>query len=982
MANQETQNPETPSSELLEAASAEAPDDTTEAGSEETPTDVAGPEGDNDAPEAAGDAAEAAGDDPEAAGDDPEAGGDAPEAAADAPKAAADDPEAAAEIAASEANGGAAVDAIAVAAAAEGISPELVADPYGEEKLDVSAADFEALLSEHADAIGDFREGEIVNAKVLRVTDSMVILECGFKSEGAVALDEFKDRDTIEPGQEVEVLLESLEDDDGIVVLSKKKADFLRVWERIREAHEADEPVEGVLTRKIKGGVTVDIMGVDAFLPGSQIALRRVPNIEDLLGQTFEFKIIKLNKRRRNIVVSRRVILEGERERKRETLVKELLVGQVREGAVKNVTDFGAFLDLGGLDGLLHITDMSWGRVGHPGEVVDIGAMIDVKVLDIDWDRERISLGLKQLMPYPWTDIDKKYPVGARVRGKVVSITNYGAFVELQKGVEGLVHISEMSWTRNIRHPSKLVNIGDEIEAVVLKVDPQDEKISLGMKQIEEDPWLGLPVKYPTGTHLAGTVRNLTSFGAFVEIEPGIDGLVHVSDMSWTKRVEHPSEIVQKGEEVQVLVLDVDAEAKRISLGIKQLQDDPWPGISERFSAGVEPEGTVARVQEKGVVVDLGDDIEGFSPTSHTGVDEGAVLGEYFRRGEALKLKVIESDAGNRRIVLEITEVPEQIELPEPEEEPEAEADGEDETAVGADAAEAPEAEAEPEEEPEEAAAEAADEPEAEAEPEDEPEEAAAEAADEPEAEAEPEDEPEEAAAEAADEPEAEAEPEDEPEEVAAEAADEPEAEAEPEDEPEEVAAEAADEPEAEAEPEDEPEEAAAEAADEPEAEAESEDEPEEAAAEAADEPEAEAEPEDEPEEVAAEAADEPEAEAEPEDEPEEAAAEAADEPEAEAESEDEPEEAAAEAADEPEAEAEPEDEPEEAAAEAADEPEAEAESEDEPEEAAAEAADEAESEDESEEEEPTASADEVGDSAEEVEESADEAEEETKEEA
>ena len=883
MANQETQNPETPSSELLEAASAEAPDDTTEAGSEETPTDVAGPEGDNDAPEAAGDDAEAAGDDleaagddpgaagddpeaagdaPEAAGDDPEAAGDDPEAAGDDPEAAGDDPEASAEIAASEANGGAAVDAIAVTAAAEGISPELVADPYGEEKLDVSAADFEALLSEHADAMGDFREGEIVNAKVLRVTDSMVILEFGFKSEGAVALDEFKDRDAIEPGQEVEVLLESLEDDDGIVVLSKKKADFLRVWERIREAHEADEPVEGVLTRKIKGGVTVDIMGVDAFLPGSQIALRRVPNIEDLLGQTFEFKIIKLNKRRRNIVVSRRVILEGERERKRETLVKELLVGQVREGAVKNLTDFGAFIDLGGLDGLLHITDMSWGRVGHPGEVVDIGAMIDVKVLDIDWDRERISLGLKQLMPYPWTDIDKKYPVGARVRGKVVSITNYGAFIELQKGVEGLVHISEMSWTRNIRHPSKLVNIGDEIEAVVLKVDPQDEKISLGMKQIEEDPWLGLPVKYPTGTHLAGTVRNLTSFGAFVEIEPGIDGLVHVSDMSWTRRVEHPSEIVQKGDEVQVLVLDVDAEAKRISLGIKQLQDDPWPGISERFSAGVEPEGTVARVQEKGVVVDLGDDIEGFSPTSHTGVDEGAVLGEYFRRGEALKLKVLESDAGNRRIVLEITEVPEQIELPEPEEEPEAEADGEDapeaesaeadkgdETAVGADAAEAPEGEAESEEEPEEAAAEAADEAEAEAEPEDEPEEAAAEAADEPEAEAESEEEPEEAAAEAADEPEAEAESEEAPEEAAAEAADEPEAEAEPEDEPEEAAAEAADEPEAEAESEDESEEAAAEAADEPEAEAESEDESEGAAAEAADEPEAEAEPEDESEE-------------------------------------------------------------------------------------------------------------------------------------
>ena len=514
--------------------------------------------------------------------------------------------------------------------------------------------------------MGDVREGEIVHAKVLRVTESMVILEFGFKSEGAVPLDEFKDRDAIEPGQEVEVLLESLEDDDGIVVLSKKKADFLRVWEKIREAHEADEPVEGMLARKIKGGVTVDIMGVDAFLPGSQIALRRVPNIDDLLGQTFEFKIIKLNKRRRNIVVSRRVILEGEREKKRETLVMELLVGQVREGIVKNITDFGAFIDLGGLDGLLHITDMSWGRVGHPSEVVDIGAKLDVKVLDIDWDRERISLGLKQLLPYPWTDIDTKYPVGSRVRGKVVSITNYGAFVELEKGVEGLVHISEMSWTRNIRHPSKLVNIADEIEAVVLKVDMQDEKISLGMKQIEEDPWLALPAKYPTGTQLTGVVRNLTSFGAFVEIESGIDGLVHVSDLSWTRRVEHPSEVIQKGDEVQVLVLDVDAEAKRISLGIKQLTDDPWPEIAERFSAGVEPAGSVARVQEKGVVVDLGDDIEGFVPTSHSGVEEEEKLPEYYRPGEAVELKVIESDAGNRRIVLEVTTLPERMDVPEP----------------------------------------------------------------------------------------------------------------------------------------------------------------------------------------------------------------------------------------------------------------------------------------------------------------------------
>jgi small subunit ribosomal protein S1 len=539
------------------------------------------------------------------------------------------------------------------------ISPELLNDPYGEDETSVSRSDFEALLSGFAGHLQDAREGEIVTARVLKITPNSVILEFGFKSEGAVPLDEFKNPELIAIGDEVEVLLESLEDDDGVVVLSKRKADFLRVWEKIRVAHDEDRPVKGVLARKIKGGVTVDIMGVDAFLPGSQIALRRVPNIEDLLGETYEFKIIKLNKRRRNIVVSRRVILEAEREGKRANLVKELIVGQVREGTVKNITDFGAFIDLGGLDGLLHITDMSWGRVGHPSEVVSIGKTLDVKVLDIDWDRERISLGLKQLLPYPWTEIDRKYPVGARVRGKVVSITNYGAFIELEKGVEGLVHISEMSWTRNIRHPSKLVSIGDEIEAVVLKVDPEDEKISLGMKQIEEDPWLSLPMTYPTGTRIVGKVRNLTSFGAFVEIEPGIDGLVHVSDMSWTRRIEHPSEMVQKGQDLEVMVLDIDAENKRISLGVKQLKDDPWPSISVQFAPGVESAATVVRIQDRGVVVDLGDDIEGFVPASHAPVNDPEELGNYFRPGEPLDVKVLESDAANRRIVLQALSVPE-----------------------------------------------------------------------------------------------------------------------------------------------------------------------------------------------------------------------------------------------------------------------------------------------------------------------------------
>ncbi len=570
----------------------------------------------------------------------------------------------------------------------DGISLLLHRDPYGEEELDISRDAFAELLGEYEEDFKGIREGEIVNATVLQVTENAVILEFGFKSEGSVAQDEFKEVPQV--GEEVEVLLESLEDDDGIVVLSKKKADFLRVWEKIKEAYEDDRPVKGTLVRKIKGGVTVDLMGVDAFLPGSQIALRRVPNIEDLIGDTYNFKIIKLNKRRRNIVVSRRVILEADRERKRETLVKELLVGQVREGIVKNITDFGAFIDLGGLDGLLHITDMSWGRVANPSEVVDIGAELDIKVLDIDWDRERISLGLKQLLPYPWTDIDKKYPVGSRVKGRVVSITNYGAFVELEKGVEGLVHISEMSWTRNVRHPSKLVAIGDEIEAVVLKVDPDDEKISLGMKQIEEDPWLALPVKYPTGTQLAGVVRNLTSFGAFVEIEPGIDGLVHVSDMSWTKRVEHPSEIVQKGDEVDVMVLDVDAENKRISLGLKQLQDDPWPTIVDRFTPGAEEEGKVVRIQDGGIAIDLGDDIEGYMPGHLSEVEDPDLLNEYYRAGETVMVKIVESDAANRRIVLQIVELPEHR-IPEVVEEEEEEIDSEESEAPAAEADEAAE---------------------------------------------------------------------------------------------------------------------------------------------------------------------------------------------------------------------------------------------------------------------------------------------------
>jgi small subunit ribosomal protein S1 len=532
--------------------------------------------------------------------------------------------------------------------------PEL----YEEDEYD--ASEFEAMMEMYNGTLAAIDEGEIVKSRVLEIRDNLVVLDIGFKSEGTIPLEEFKDMPDLKIGDEVEVLLEHLEDSEGSVVLSKKKADFMRVWEKIRVAYESDEPVTGTLVKKIKGGVVVDLMGVDAFLPGSQIALRRVPNVDELLGQTYEFKIIKLNKRRRNIVVSRRVILEGERAGKREKLMKDLAKDQIRMGTVKNITDFGAFIDLGGVDGLLHITDMSWGRIQHPNEMVQIGLELQIKVLDIDWERERISLGLKQLQPYPWKDVIEKYPVGTRVAGKVVSITNYGAFVELEPGIEGLVHISEMSWTRNVRHPSKLVSIGETIEAVVLKVDPTEEKISLGMKQTEQDPWMVLPYKYPVGTRIDGKVRNLTSFGAFVEIEAGIDGLIHISDMSWTKRVQHPSEVVKKGDTVAVVILNIDAENKRISLGLKQAEEDPWLKIGENYPVGTALRGTTVRLMEKGIVVDIGNDIEGFVPLSNLNItgQPNPTTPDLAYEGMLFDLKIAEVDPIHRRIILSVESIP------------------------------------------------------------------------------------------------------------------------------------------------------------------------------------------------------------------------------------------------------------------------------------------------------------------------------------
>ncbi len=512
--------------------------------------------------------------------------------------------------------------------------------------------EFEELIGLYEQSMREIQEGQILRGRVLKVGDTEVLVDVGFKSEGVIALAEFPNPEEIKEGDEIDVFLEKMENRDGLVVLSKQRADFLRVWTQIKDAYDAGRVVQGRLARHIKGGVVVDLFGVEAFLPGSQIALRQVPNVDELIGQTFDFKIIKLNKRRRNIVVSRRVVLEEERNRLKSALIAELEKEQIREGVVKNITDFGAFVDLGGIDGLLHITDMSWGRVSHPSEIVKIGDRIKVKVLEFDREKERISLGLKQLTPYPWEEVESKYPVGTRIKGRVVSITDYGAFVEIEKGIEGLVHVSEMSWTRHVRHPSKILNVGDTIEAVVLKVDRENEKISLGLKQIEPDPWLSLDQRYPVGSRVSGKVRNLTNFGAFVELEEGIDGLVHISDMSWTRRVRHANEILKKNDKVEVMVLNIDKENRRISLGLKQVQEDPWERIAERFPEGMMLNAKVARVMDRGLVVDLGDDIEGFVPASQIGNQSVKKLEAFFREGDELSLKVIKVDPQNRRIVL------------------------------------------------------------------------------------------------------------------------------------------------------------------------------------------------------------------------------------------------------------------------------------------------------------------------------------------
>ncbi len=510
-------------------------------------------------------------------------------------------------------------------------------------------------LEAYEKTIMSFEEGSIVMGTISEIRENEIIVDVGFKSEGTISVSEFRNEEAINIGDKFDVYLEKLENQDGLVVLSKEKADFFKVWGLIKDAHESGNIMEGTVKRRIKGGLVVDLLGVDAFLPGSQIALRQVPNLDELIGAKLEFKIIKINKRRRNIVVSRRVVLEEQREEQKRALLSELEVAQVRTGTVKNITDFGAFVDLGGVDGLLHLTDITWGRISHPSEIVQIGDDLEVKVLDFDKEREKISLGLKQLTPYPWDGVEDRYPLSERIQGRVVSITDYGAFIELEKGVEGLIHISEMSWTKHVKHPSKILSVGQNIEAVVLKVDKDNQKISLGLKQTEPDPWTTIEQKYPIGTRLTGTVRNLTNFGAFVEIEEGIDGLLHISDMSWAKRVRHPSEVVKKSDVIDVMVLDISQEKKRISLGMKQLTENPWDNLADEFAVDTDTEGRVTRILDRGAVVELRSDVEGFVPVGQMGFDDMRHPEERYSVDIVLPLRVIKVDPKNKRIVLSVS---------------------------------------------------------------------------------------------------------------------------------------------------------------------------------------------------------------------------------------------------------------------------------------------------------------------------------------
>jgi small subunit ribosomal protein S1 len=528
-------------------------------------------------------------------------------------------------------------------------------DPPSESDQD-SGESMENVMNLYEESFKRFAEGEVVTGRVISVDKDHVLVDIGYKSEGQIRIHEFKDEEgniSAEIGDSVEVMVEWWDDEEERVVLSKEKAANIKIWDAIKNSYDEDGTVEGVISNRVKGGFSVDI-GVQAFLPGSQADLRPIRNLDELVGKTYEFKILKYNRKRSNIVLSRRAILEKEREEKRSTTLSSIHEDKIVEGIVKNITDYGVFIDLGGVDGLLHITDISWGRVKHPSELFSVGDSITVKILSFDLERERVSLGMKQLTVDPWSIATEKYAVGSRITGVVVSLTDYGAFIELEEGIEGLIHVSEMSWTRKIRHPSKVVSVGEEVSAVVLDIKPENRRISLGMKQVVPNPWDVIAEKYPVGTTIEGKIKNITDFGLFIGIDEGIDGLIHISDISWIKRIKHPSELFKKGDVIQAIVLDIEKESERFSLGIKQLQDDPWKSVAQRYEVGKEITGTITNLTDFGIFVELEEGIEGLVHVSEISKEKIKTPVGKYNIGEVITARVMNINSDERRIGLSI----------------------------------------------------------------------------------------------------------------------------------------------------------------------------------------------------------------------------------------------------------------------------------------------------------------------------------------
>ena len=523
----------------------------------------------------------------------------------------------------------------------------------------MNISDLEALIDAK---LPTFRKGDIVDGTILEIRQQVVLVDIGYKSEGVISISEFEDEE-IEVGDKIEVLLESLENEEGLVVLSKEKAAHKQNWDKIVAVYREGGLVKGKVKSVVKGGLMVNV-GVEAFLPGSQVDIIPPKDLNEFVGKIFEFKIVKVNDERKNIVLSRREVIEAERSEQRQRFLETVKVGDRVTGTVKNITDFGAFVDLSGMDGLLHITDMSWGRVNHPSEILHIGQELEVLILEVDRDKERVSLGLKQLSDNPWANIEQKYPINSRVKGRVTKLLAYGAFVELEKGVEGLVHVSELSWTKRITRPSDVLSLDQEIEAVVLNISVEEQKISLGVRQLDENPWEAIEARFPVGTIISGAVRNLTPYGAFVALEEGIDGMIHVSDMSWTRKINHPSEVLKKGDVVEARVLNIDKENQRVSLGIKQLESDPWESIDSRFKVGDLVSGQVAKIASFGAFVNLDGDIDGLIHISQLSEEHVERVKDVIKVGDSIKARVIKVDKVERRIGLSIKAVnydPEQL---------------------------------------------------------------------------------------------------------------------------------------------------------------------------------------------------------------------------------------------------------------------------------------------------------------------------------